>query len=188
MVVPGSHVDHLLRTFGDDLMIATYPWLILVDIRPAKSDEHWMSQASGLREGATEFQVPVVQPDNAYNILRLEDLKIPEGHEPDGETLKDAFRQINKDTDAWLGVDGKVHSREICAASLAGDNQCGDPVEYEARRLCLRKIAPKTKRVLVTVEEIVLDPDRGHGFISERFAAQIAKEHPHVYRIEERPA
>lgn len=144
-------------------MIPEYPWLELVGIRIPVDGELVISDRGEIWE-ATGFSCtyPVVKPNNAYNVVRLEDLKIPEGYEPDG------FCGLTEG-ELYLSVNGEVRTYERGIWPLL------DP-----RRLRLRKIAPKTKRVVILESD---DPA-----IIAMYEARGPLYGPWKIRSEERPA
>lgn len=120
-------------------MIPEYPWLELVGVRvPADGEAAILTDGSVVLAFEFVGVHVIVKPNNVYDVLRLEDLKIPEGYEPDGESLKDAFR---------VPADGGIYLPYTDTEAWKWDGYC----KGDARRLCLRKIAPKTISVL-TIE------------------------------------
>lgn len=89
---------------------------------------------------------PILAPDNVYNVVDLASVPIPEGYERDG---KDPAPGV-KEEDTWFRA---LKTGDVCT------NQHNSEMAYtcssvgtfggDLRRIILRKIAPKTKRVLV---------------------------------------
>ena len=149
-----------------------YPWLKVESVTPVPQDG-WYINSDGLLShrtaaGCTDYCWPIVSPNNAYGVYRLEDIPIPEGWEADGETLAEAFRL--PDTKFWLSCSGDTSYVER-----------GLPCGGDYRRLCVREVKPKTRRVLVVEFEEPTDA------VVKYWRDEMISMSKMAVRVEERP-
>ena len=83
---------------------------------------------------------PIIAPDNVYGVVDLATFPIPDGYERDGDKPEDWFRDLNSTDSCWYLSSG---------GGKAYLHQKGESCTDDCRRIILRKLKPKTKRVLV---------------------------------------
>lgn len=126
------------------------------------------------RDTNTYGSYVILAPDNIYNVCDLSTVPIPEGWERDGDSIEEWYR-IAKNVEGYLTRTGKVWEYAPYGISTI----C--PV------ICLRRLPPVTKRVLIGEWEIRTNASQqSSGFVGELAAQERVATRPMVYRIEER--
>lgn len=117
---------------------------------------------------------PIIAPDNVYNAIDLTKVKIPNGYERDGDKVEEWFR---------LAEHGKLYFTSGYTISVRSYSPCATDSLNTDGRIILRKIAPKTKKVLVIEVEIPILADEQIIAAQARVALPVTST-----RIETRPA
>lgn len=125
----------------------------------------------------TRAGLAIITPDNAYGVLNLAGMPMPEGYELDGETMEAAFRYpaicgfdagqffIRCPRDDGWSTDAPVGMKDD-TFNLIGD----------IRRICIRPVEPvkvKTKKVLV-----IECADPGDAFMDQTSWIQVISHEP----------
>lgn len=113
----------------------------IVAVRVPKEGEYYLDLKGGPSKGNDDMACtwPILAPDNAYGVIDLSAMPVPEGYERDGESIEEWYRAIESNkyfTDAY------------------NPTQARSGYGYAAEhRIILRKTLPKTRRVLVVEYE-----------------------------------
>lgn len=128
---------------------------------------------------------PIIVPDNPYNVIDLATVPIPEGWERDGNQAEDHVVEGVK-VKGWFR-DTPEHGSETRFISRHGEVSTDHAycIGPDRRRIHVRKIQPKTRRVLVETTERV--HSIGTPQMTQAWAEYLTKCHSGRYRFEERP-
>lgn len=154
----------------------------LVRIGLASVGADWIIDENGKPKLMTSIGAhsywPIIVPNNVYNVIDLTTVPIPEGEEY-VEGLDVAFHGIVAGSRFIADDSGKVMvADEYLIAEMSSRRK-------DLRRIHVRKIQPKTRRVLIREYRISDDGDTCSWSNAE--ADRAVAECPGYYRIEERP-
>ncbi len=121
-------------------------------------------------DGTESENIPILDWDNVYR-QDLSTVPIPEGYERDGETPEEWFRSAKVDETFLGSLSKQAVTRTKCY------------VPGDLRRIIIRKIAPKTRRVLV----VEFPAEAGEAMIDILARALLGKLTYSSSRIEDRP-
>lgn len=147
----------------------------LVRIGVGRKGEHYLDVSGEVfvSDGTHLWIYPILTPDNCYGTLDLTTVPVPEGYERDGDKPEEWFRE-------YVIGETVINSagRAVVPHSYISQS--------DSRRIILRRIAAKTKRVLVEEIEIADSKDHIAGSCWPTYADRMVSLWPGRFRIEER--